>query len=220
MAKVTVLIPLSPFEANRRWLDACLESVRQQTHPPDEILLIDDMAGVEAIEGARIWRAPWRLGVAHAFNCGVALARNDLVFMACDDDLLEPECLEECLKAWEENDRRDAYYHITLRYMDTDPEVLQDLPAHQALVTKGLWRLTGGFPVEASSGAPDCAFVSILLQHFPERLVPVAKGRPLYNYRQHDATDTASRAPWQGVILETRHLLTQGWQAPRWGRYQ
>jgi len=161
-ARVTVVIPVAPWEYSWRWLDECLESVRAQTLRADEVLIIDDMAGLateppfnewDLSEGPHLlghpettlWASPWRLGVAHAFNFGVALARNELVFMACSDDALEPECLERCVEAWEANGRKDAFYCVSIRYMGTDE--IQDLPAHQGLVTKGLWRETGGFPV-------------------------------------------------------------------------
>jgi len=54
--------------------------------------------------------------------------------------------------------------------------------------------------------------------HFPDRIVPVTKGEPLYRYRTHPETDTARRGPWQRVILETRNLVTDLWERPTWGR--
>lgn len=215
---ITVAIPVGPYPANKRWLDEALYSVYEQTHRPDEVLIVDDMAGIEDnYYGTRVWYSPWRLGVAHAFNMGVALARNDLVFLMGSDDTLEPKCLERCIKEWEKNNKKDAYYYTGIRYMDNDEK--QGLACGYALVTKGLWRKTGGFPVESAVGAPDAAFVSILMVHHKGSLVQVAGGVPLVNYRRHNESDTAGRLPWQGAILETRDVLTNTWKKPEWPRY-
>lgn len=256
-AAVTVAVPVGPSAANRRWLPECLASVAAQTRPADEVLLVDDGAGLAEDdlrplwekEGrertvwahlapgvkrsdddggitlarkipesstyesyARVWRSPWRLGVACAFNFGVALARGDLVFLLGSDDELEPDCLERCVREWEKGKGRDAYYWVSVLYTDGREYPVQDLPCNAAMVTKGLWRQTGGFPVETASGAPDAALISILMAHRPELLVPVARGRPLYRYRAHGETDTAGRGPWQGIILATRDLLTATWR--------
>ncbi|GAG14074.1 unnamed protein product, partial [marine sediment metagenome] len=81
--KITVTIPVGPELHHRRWLDECLDSITGQTVPPDEVLLIDDMAGLPSYRkrGYRVWRSPWLLGTAHAFNFGVALAAHELVIM-------------------------------------------------------------------------------------------------------------------------------------------
>lgn len=218
---ITVAIPVGPNPANKRWLQEALDSVRQQTMQPSEILFIDDMADLkssdyEGIAYNRIWCSPWRLGVASAFNFGVALANNDLVFLMGSDDVLEPECLEKCFGAWQKNMKADAYYYTGIRYMD-DGET-QTVPCGYALVTKGFWRKTGGFPIESGSGAPDAAFISICLVHHSESLIAVADGVPLVNYRRHQESDTASKDSWQGVILETRDILTRNWKKPEWPR--
>lgn len=215
---ISVVIPVGPFPANKRWLKEALDSVYNQTMKPEEILIIDDMAGLpEGFYGTHVWYSPWRLGVAHAFNFGVALARNELVFLMGSDDTLEPTCLEQCHLRWKENQKQDAYYFTGIKYSDNDE--LQDLPCGYAMVTKGLWQKTGGFPVESAVGAPDAALVSILMKHFPKSLVKVADGAPLVTYRRHGESDTAGRGPWQGAILETRDVVTTIWQKPEWPRY-
>lgn len=221
---ITVSIPVGPEQHHRAYLDECLASLAAQTHLPDEVLVIDDMAGLP--QGlnrqypfpARTWHAPWRLGVAGAFNMGVALAENDLVFLLGADDRLLPNCLERCLEKYGWNDERPAYYGVGVRYSDGRPDQFELCNA--AMVTKGLWRATGGFPPEAGSGAPDAAFISMLMVNSPHSLILVSQEEPLYWYRVHNGTDTAGRGPWQGVILETRNLLTQLWQPPAWGRYK
>lgn len=240
---VTVVIPVGPNLAHRQWLDAAIQSVWDQTIEVADILLIDDMAAIPGLDAAPTehvtahrhpllfidnvdspydqcyaWRAPWRLGVAHAFNVGVALAPTELVFMLGADDTMEPTCLERALEAYEKNKRQDAYYYVGIRYTDTGE--LQSEPCGEAMVTKGLWRKTGGFPVESAVGAPDCALISVMMVHMADRLVPVADGAPLVNYRRHADTDTATRpVAWQGPILSSRDILTTTWKQPAWGRY-
>lgn len=220
MPKITVTIPVGPEPHHKRWLDECIASVREQTHPADEILLIDDMAGLPLMgSGITIWHAPWRLGIAAVFNCGVALAANDLVFMLGADDKLLPSCLEKCLDAFEREKQRDGYYGVGVKYSDGRDD--QYVPCHAAMVTKGLWRLTGGFPPESAVGAPDAALLSIILGNDLGLPILVNGNEPLYWYRVHEDSDTAHRAAWQQVILGVRHIVTAQWKQPAgWGRYQ
>jgi len=217
---LTVVIPVGPSEANRRWLPDALKSVREQTRPADEILIISDMAPIlRGISGCRIWHTPWRLGIAAAFNCGVALAKYECVFMMGSDDWLEPDCLEKCMEVYEEEGKPgNVFFFVGVRYDDEREEKEQYTPCNAAMVTKRLWRATGGFPPQCSSGAMDAAFCSIFWNR-PEicRFLGVEyEKKTLYNYRVHLESETAYLGPWQGVILETRDLLTSLWKPPEW----
>lgn len=223
---VTVAIPVGPEKHHQAFLEECLASVAEQTVKPSEVLIIDDMANLpwrmncsQADYVINTWRSPWHLGVAHAFNFGVALAENDLVFMLGADDKLLPKCIEHCLAAWEENKRRDAYYGVGVQYSDGREN--QFAFCNAAMVTKEFWKQTGGFPVETSSGAPDAALMSILLKNtpIPRPMILVDGKHPLYWYRVHENSDTARRNGWQGIVLGIRDLLTARWQPPKWGRY-
>lgn len=224
--QVSVVLPVGPHLSNRRWLDEAVLSVSNQTWASRgdggvNLVLVDDMADLGPINfvpgniPVSVWRAPWYMGVAHAFNVGVALAPSELVFMLGSDDWLEPTCIEKCVEAFEERHNDPlGYYYVGVRYSDTGE--CQTVPCHAAMVTRALWRRTGGFPIQSASGAPDAAFLSILMGNYPRagRHWPVADGAPLYNYRRHDASDTAGKGSWQGVILATRDLVTREW-APR-----
>lgn len=212
---VTVTIPVGPYEANKRWLPEAIESVRSQITPIDEILVINDQANLsygKFGKGITVWKTPWLSGVAHAFNYGVALAKNELVFMLGSDDYLAPECVARCVDTWKKNEQKDGYYYVHIRYLDDREDPDQDLPCGAAMVTKGLWRLTGGFPLQAALGQSDTMLVSILWKHRPDLLVGVHSREPMYFYRPHEESDTSSKGPWQGVLLETRDLVTDLWK--------
>lgn len=221
---VSVVLPVGPSMANRRWLDEAINSVDEQTWARRgdggvNLVLVDDMAElgpinfVPATLPVSVWRSPWYLGVAHAFNIGVAVAPSDLVFMLGSDDWLEPTCIEKCVdEYYARKEDPYAYFYVGVRYSDTGET--QTVPCHAAMVTKSLWRRTGGFPLQSASGACDAAFVSILMGNYPRagRFWPVDDAKPLYNYRRHPDSDTAGKGRWQGVIIETRHLVTLEWQ--------
>lgn len=220
---VSVVIPVGPYEANKRWLEQAIISVAEQTWAKRadggvNLVLVDDMAELKPTFiptdlSYTIWKSPWYMGVAHAFNIGVMVAPSEWSFMLGSDDWLEPECIEKCVEAFRERSEDPyAYYYVGVRYSDN--QETQDLACHAAMVSKALWRRTGGLPIQAASGASDAALLSIMYGNYPRagRVWPVAGGIPLYNYRRHQETDTASKGPWQGVILETRHLVTLHWQ--------
>lgn len=235
---VTVIVPVGPFPVYKKYLGECLGSVREQTEAPSEVLLIDDMAGLPTIEfqqytdilhtlpsalphyaedpNCTVWAPPWRLGDVGAINCGVALAQNDLVFILSCDDWLEPDCIEKCYKKWEKHGKKDGYYWVGCHYSDGRPD--QALAFSASMVTKGLWRETGGFAVETTGCGGDAAFISMMMVHFPDKLIKVADGKPLYNVRIHSETMTANAGPWLGVMAEVRGLVTNLWKPPNWGR--
>lgn len=224
--KVTVTIPVGPSEANQHWLFEAIESVQKQTYSVDEILLIDDMADLPQPEllsdAIRIWRTPWLVGIPTAFNFGVALARNELVFMLGSDDWLEPQCIEACVKGYRGFDKRDeTLFFVGVKYNDGREDSTQFAPCNAAMVTKSLWKRCGGFPIESASGACDASLISIMMKN-PEAggYIGVGNRKPLYNYRVHPGTDTAQRQAWQSVILQTRDILTSIWQTPAWAKLQ
>jgi glycosyltransferase involved in cell wall biosynthesis len=215
---ISVVIPVGPHEANTRWLNECLQSVKAQTVAPVEIILVDDEGpsyrsvtrlACYSNDATRIVYPRIRLGVGQAFNFGIAFANTECVLMLGSDDTLEPICIEQCLNAYAIHKEQDAYYALPVKYMNSGQ--VQFTPCNAAMVTKGFWRMTGGFPIEATT-APDAALLSICLRH--QLPVHVVGDKPLYNYRDHDETDTIRHAAWHDVVIQIRHLVTLEW-APR-----
>lgn len=217
---IGVCIPVGPQPVYKRYLNECLESVRQQTMPAGDIVLVDDMAGLDPAKypNCRIWRAPWRLGIPAVANVGYALAKTDLVFQLSCDDLLKPRCLEMCWQAWQKWHDPLGFYWVDLEYSTGE---CQALPCGHAMIHKQGWRHTGGYPPEAGVGACDHIYVNMLLEH-PEagRLYHV-EGGPLYWHREHAEQYTKNQNVNHGSIVDVRQIFSQRWQPQenKWGRY-
>lgn len=205
---ITVTIPVGPFPSNVRWLGECYESVLKQTNPPDEILFIDDGADLDEDDypEAEIWKTPWHSGVAHSFNFGVALARNDLVFMLGSDDKLLPKCLERCWEEWTRLKDRLGYYYVPVVYEDGRT---QNIACNAAMVHKDLWKLTGGFPTECALGQCDTVLISIMMaSHGKMGNLRQVGNEALYWYRPHAESDTETRHDFFAEMGALRNLLT------------
>lgn len=203
---ITIAIPVGPHPSNVRWLGECLASIAEQTVNPAEILIIDDGANLDPRDypAVRIERTPWRAGVAHAFNCGVALAKNDLVLMLGSDDRLHPAAIQACQWCWDYYHDPLGYYYFVIEY---ESGKYQDIPCNGAFVHKELWKRTGGFPPEAAIGACDTWIISLLYASRGRagnlyQISPAA----LYWYRDHPQTDTVQRAAWFGLVETARNL--------------
>lgn len=223
---ITIAVPVGPDFHHCLYLDECLKSIEAQTVRDFEVLFVSDMhsdACITRHAEARLtvpWRIHdnyWRLGVAASFNIGVGLSVAPWTLMMGADDMLMPDCLETFLERSTSTPVPEIYYWwLPLQYLDDLTE--QYVPCNAAFVHFTMWRASGGFPPEVGSGAPDAAWISRVLASNPDMLRAV-DNRPLYQYRRHADSDTARRGRWQGVILETRNLLTDEWEKPgNWTR--
>jgi hypothetical protein len=217
---IAVTIPVGPWPVHRRWLDECLDSIRAQTFSPVDILLVDDMAGLDPADypDCRIWRAPFRLSIPAVDNVGVALAGSELVYMVSCDDKLMPDCLERCWETWQKQQDPLGFYWVTLEYSTGER---QALPCGRAMVTKTLWRHVGGFPPESAVGACDHILLNMLLQH-PEagKLYHVQSKQPLYWHRTHPEQYTQNVNCHPPTIADIRDVFEKRWQPTQWGRME
>jgi cellulose synthase/poly-beta-1,6-N-acetylglucosamine synthase-like glycosyltransferase len=97
---VSVIIPT--FN-RRQWIGDCLDSVRAQTYPHVETLVIDDCSTDETVEWlrtrpeysfARIHVQPKNGGASIARNTGIKMASGELIVFIDSDDLLAPKHIE------------------------------------------------------------------------------------------------------------------------------
>lgn len=132
------------------------------------------------------WQSPWNIGFSQAFNCGVGLADNDLIIYLAADDKLMSTAVEDCLKTWQENNEKDAWYSMTYQLQDG---TLGDVPNNAAMITRPLWAWLRGFPPAAFAG-PDAVLLSCLMVHASDRIIKVAQGKPNYWIRQHEHQET------------------------------
>ena len=82
------------------FIDQTLASVAGQTHPPDQVVVVDDASDDDSVARARAWSSHINLevvalarneGVARARNAGIRRLNTDLVALLDGDDLLLPD---------------------------------------------------------------------------------------------------------------------------------
>lgn len=245
MTDISVVMPVGPHADYKEFLWECYESVVNQTHAPNEIIIVDDRANIPLRELYGILKEPgwgnewcdkcydrdgyvfktrlssqirlvwyrtlWNVGVADAFNFGIAMSESNLVFTIGSDDKMMPPCLEECVKAYEEH-QIEGWYNVT---HITEGGEVGAIPNNTAMITKELWRYTGGFPPSAGVAACDALLLSILMKHAPERIIQVQEGTPLCWLREGDYQDTRKNAWYyaqSGVVEQIRNMETVRWK--------
>jgi glycosyltransferase involved in cell wall biosynthesis len=110
---VSVVIPVRNGE---RFLAEAIESAIGQSRPPQEVIVVDDGStdSTSAVAGAFESRVRYvgqpPLGVATALNCGVDLARGELLAFLDADDVWTHEKLERQHDALREQPRIDAVF--------------------------------------------------------------------------------------------------------------
>lgn len=223
---ITIAIPVGPDRTYQEYLQECLDSIKEQTIAPDEILLIDDMAGLfswgldlEGLSRVRLHENPWLCGVPHSFNFGVSLAQNELVIMLGSDDKLYPWAIEDALKTWAANQVLLGYYYFDIEYSDNGET--QSAANNCAMVTKSLWEHTGGFPIQSVVGACDHIFLSMMMAAKGKAgsIIRIESEKPPYWYRRHNKSATAGSNIWPAIEAVKERLSSKDFKSPEWGRY-
>jgi glycosyltransferase involved in cell wall biosynthesis len=163
--RVSVVVPV---HNGARYLSACLESVRAQSHPPAEIIVVDDgstdqSASIAESFGVSLWRQPQR-GPGAARNRGVAESTGEVLAFLDADDLWAPEKLEWQLTAFEENPALDLVSGQVQNFwspeLDPDlrqrigfaPDPVPGMHPGAILVRRDAWQRVGAFSEELCFG--------------------------------------------------------------------
>ena len=126
---VTVIIPT--FN-RRQWIGACLDSVRAQTYPHVETLVIDDCSTDGTVEWlrtrpefsfARVHAQPKNGGASIARNTGIKIASGELIVFIDSDDLLAPQHIETAVGVFQSHPNV-GLFACDSTIIGTDGEVL------------------------------------------------------------------------------------------------
>jgi FkbM family methyltransferase len=176
---VAVIIPC--FN-QAQFLPDAVASVRTQTRPPKEIIVV--CGDAESVRVASTLDVRWTrdpgYGLAHARNLGISFTNCPLIFPLDADDTIEPTCLEKMTR------EADGDHVIVASWMQEFGEsnghldVTEDMLANgytspMCLFSRKLWELTGGYdvasPIEDWAFWLDCHKHSPVLRLVKERLV-------------------------------------------------
>ena len=106
---VSVIIPT--FN-RRQWIGVCLDSIKSQTYPRIETLVIDDgstdgtVAWLESqpeYSFVRVHKQPKNGGASIARNDGIHIARGELIVFIDSDDALLPDHIETAVNTFREH---------------------------------------------------------------------------------------------------------------------
>jgi glycosyltransferase involved in cell wall biosynthesis len=126
---VTIIIPT--FN-RRRWIGECLDSVKAQTYPNIETLVIDDCSTDETVEWlrsnpdysfAKIHVQPKNGGASIARNTGIDMAQGELIAFIDSDDLLAANHIETAVRIFE-SEKNIGLFACDSTLIDSEGEVL------------------------------------------------------------------------------------------------
>lgn len=114
MTEVSVIIPCYNAEKTLR---ACLESVFMQTHPPVEVVVVDDASTDDSPAIAREYpcrlvEQPSNRGPSAARNAGVAASRGEILFFLDTDVALAPTSIANAVAALDEDPSCGCVYGV------------------------------------------------------------------------------------------------------------
>jgi glycosyltransferase involved in cell wall biosynthesis len=220
---VTAVIPC--FN-HGRFLGACLDSLRAQTVSTWRAIVLDDastdgetpgLCDLQADARVQIIHLPQNLGRALARNHGIALAETEAVLNLDADDTLHPQFLEKTVPPLL-SDPRTGVVYTDYRIFGAwegkraaEPFDLARLYSEQfiggaALFRKSAWAKTHGYHADFSIGNEDYDFwLSVVEAGYVGHYV----AEPLYNYRMHTTSWSATNVGGDDRVFRSRWALLQ-----------
>ncbi|MET7294986.1 glycosyltransferase family A protein [Streptomyces griseoloalbus] len=135
---VSVVVPMYN---DRRTIDLCLNSVRAQTYPRLEVIVVDDSstddsAALAAQHPVTLVRAERNGGPGATRNLGVRHASGDIVFFLDADVTMHPEAIAQAVALFEENPSYGAVFGIP----DKEPLFDEGLVCDYRILQYHYWR--------------------------------------------------------------------------------
>jgi glycosyltransferase involved in cell wall biosynthesis len=228
-AEVTVAVPLYNYV---NVLIETLDSVRAQTLPQLDLIIVDDASTDQSLETAVAWarcnaerfnrlvvvRNGENVGVGYTRNAAFSRAETAYVLPLDADNLLRPECCELLLAAMHKV--QTAFVYPVVQEFGGRSGLIGDAPYDpsrliggnyieaMALIAKSAWCAAGGYS-RLRLGWEDydfwCALAEMGLHGF------AVGGRPLADYRVHEQSMLAQITDTQEVksrvisFIEKRH---------------
>jgi len=102
---VSVIVPVYNVE---KYIDACLDSIRQQSHPNLEILVVEDCSTDRSLkalqphlldERIRLIQHEQNGGLSAARNTGIEVASGDYIMFVDSDDVVDRQLVEACINS-------------------------------------------------------------------------------------------------------------------------
>lgn len=90
-------IVITNYNKTQQEIEECLQSIKDQTVRPGEIIFVDDHSDISYVpEGVLYIRLPKNMGVAFARDVGVQISKSKLLLFVDADDKLGPDFIQQC----------------------------------------------------------------------------------------------------------------------------
>jgi len=173
---VSVIVSLYNYQ---HFIEECLNSVKEQTLPHIDLIVVDDCSKDDSIVVVKKWmqknshrfercslfRHNHNSGLAQTRNTAFAQARTPYVFVLDADNVLYPRCLERHLQVLSQCDASFAYSYLEVfgarrglqNTVKWEKEILQygNMVDAMVLLRKSAWEQAGGYSVMEVMGWED-----------------------------------------------------------------
>lgn len=215
MEPISIVIPVSSDPALNKWLPEMMESIARQTQTPDEVVLVSDAPNDQVLFVAqemlrtsgyagplKIWLNPWPVGILSCMNFGVSLAAHNLVILACEQDKLLPNTVQQCRSTW-------TFFHLPHTFYVLLDGAFRTAPVGGIMVTKTFWDYVGGLPLLYGEGYTNQEFRAVLFKSLKITSRDVIGGHPSYWIRP-----IQKKAPPK--YLHAAQMLINRWMVENW----